>query len=145
MDIKNDSRTRRLRLYTIDCQTCVLRPSCASTIYNNPGDLVLSPDKDACKTTPEAYIVTIQLAPPLNQVFQNVPFDRLDFSSYSIGAARKSIIENVQLQLSEIPNVTKINLEILLKLTESIVAHYTSFNPATPAALGNFIQAKPHS
>ena len=87
MDMKNDSRTIGLSLSTIDCQACVLRPSCENTIYINQSDFVLSLDVDACKTTPEPYIATIKLAPPLNQVFQNVPFDRLNFPSYSIGAA----------------------------------------------------------
>ena len=99
MDIKNDCRTYGLSLFTIDCQACVLRPSCESAIYINQGDLVLSPDMDACKTIPEPYISTIKpmkLAPTLNQVFQNVPFDRLNFPSYSIGAARKSILESVR-------------------------------------------------
>ena len=142
MDIKNDSRTHGLSLSTIDCQACVLRQSCESTIYNNQGDLVLSPDMDACKTTPEPYIATIKLAPPLNQVFQNVPFDQLNFPSYSIGAARKSILESVQLELTEIPDVRRLDPETLQKLTEPIVAHYTSLNPATQAALDNFVPAK---
>ena len=141
MDIKNDSR-HGLSLSTIDCQACVLRPSCESTIYINQGDLVLSPDMDACKTTPEPYIATIKLAPPLNQVFQNVPFDRLNFPSYSIGAARKSILESVQLELTEIPDVRRMDPETLQKLTEPIVAHYTSLNPATEAALDKFVPAK---
>ena len=88
MDIKNDSRTHGLSLSTIDCQACVLLPSCGSTIYINQGDLVLTTDMDACKTTLEPYIATIKLAPPLNQVFQNVPVDKLNFPSYSVGAAR---------------------------------------------------------
>ena len=75
MDIKNDSRTNGLSLSTFACHACVLPPSCESTIYINQGDLVLSPDMDACKTTPEPYIATIKLATLLNQVFQNVPFD----------------------------------------------------------------------
>ena len=141
MDIKNDSRNG-LSLSTIDCQACVLRPSCESTIYINQGDLVLSPDMDACKTTPEPYIATIKLAPPLNQVFQNVPFYRLNFPSYSIGAARKSILESVQLELTEIPDVRRMDPETLQKLTEPIVAHYTSLNPATEAALDKFVPAK---
>ena len=141
MDIKNDSRTHGLSLSTIDCQACVLRPSCESTIYNNQGDLVLSPHMDACKTTPEPYIATINLAPPLNQVFQIFPFDRLNFPSYSIGAARKSILESVQL-MTEIPDVRRMDLETLQTLTEPIVAHYTSLNPATEAALERFVPAK---
>ena len=64
IDVKNDSRSNGLSLSTIDCQTCVLRPSCDSTLYINQGDLVLSPDMDACKTTPEPYIATIKLVPP---------------------------------------------------------------------------------
>ena len=142
MDIKIDSRTHGLSLSTIDCQACVLRPSCESTIYINQGDLVLSPDMDACKTTTEPYIATIKLAPPLNQLFQNVPFDRLNFPIYSIGAARKSILESVQLEQTEIPDVRRMDPETLQKLTEPIVAHYTSLNPATEAALENFVPAK---
>ena len=101
MDIENDSRTHGLTLSTIDCQACVLRPSCASTIYNNQCNLVLSPDMDAYKTIPESYTATNKLAPPLNQVFQNVLFNRLNFPGYSFGAAQKPIFESVQLELTE--------------------------------------------
>ena len=97
---------------------------------------------DACKTTPEPYIATIKLASPLNQVFQNVPFDKLNFPSYSIGAARKSILESVQLELTEIPDNRRMDPEILQKMTEPIVAYYTSLNPATEAALDKFLPAK---
>ena len=97
---------------------------------------------DACKTTPEPYIATIKLAPPLNQVFQNVPFEKLNFPSYSIGAARKSILESVQLELTEIPDVRRMDPATLQKLTEPIVAQYTYLNPATAAALDNFLPAK---
>ena len=138
----NESLTNGLSLSTIDCQACVFRPSCESTIYINRGGLVLSPDMDARKTTPEPLIATLKLAPPLNQVFQNVPFDRLNFPSYSIGAARKSILESVQLALTEIPDVRRMDPETSQKLTEPTVAHYTSLNPATVAALDNFVPAK---
>ena len=107
MDIKNDSRTNGLSLSTIDCQACVLRPTCEITIYIKQGGLVLSPDMCTCKTTPEPYMATIKLATPLNQVFQNVPFDKLNFPSYSIGAAWKSIFESVLLELTEIPDVRR--------------------------------------
>ena len=142
IDIRNDSRTHGLSLSTIDCQACILRPSCAGTIYINQGDLVLSPDMVACKTTPEPYIATIKLAPPLNQNFQNVPFDRLIFPSYLIGAARKSILESVQLELTENADVKRKDPETLQKLTETIVAHYTSLNFASEAALENFAPAE---
>ena len=97
---------------------------------------------DACKTTPEPYIATIKLAPPLKKVFPNVLFERLDFPSYWIGAARNSIPESVQMELTEIPDVRRIDPETLQKLTESIVQHYTSLNLATAAALDNIVVAK---
>ena len=85
----------------------------------------------------------MKLAPPLNQVFQNVPFDCLNFPSYSIGAARKSILESVQLELTEIPDVRRMDRETFQKLIEPNAAHYTSPNPATASALDNFVPAKP--
>ena len=142
MDIKNDSRTHGLSLSTTDCQACVFRPSCESTIYINQGDLVLSPDMDACRTTPEPQMATIKMAPSLNQVFQNVPFDRLNFQTYSIGARRKPILESVQFELTEVPDVRRMDPEPSEKLIEPIVAHYTSLHPATAAALDNFVPAK---
>ena len=95
MDFCNDNRTHGLSLSTIGCQACVLPPSCASTNHINRGDLVLSSNLEACKTTPETYIAKTKLAHPLNQVFQHVLIDRLNFPSYSNGAARKSIPEGV--------------------------------------------------
>ena len=47
---------------------------------------------DAYKTTLEPYNATLKLAPPLSQGFQNVPFNQLNFSDYSIGAARPEVI-----------------------------------------------------
>ena len=140
MDIKNDSRTHGLSVSTIDCRAWVLRPSCASTIYINQRDLVMSPDMYACKTTPEPYSATIKLAPHLNQFFQNVPFDQLNFPSSSIGPAMK--LESFQFELTKIADVRRMDPETLQKLSEPIDAHYTSLNPARAAALDNFIPAK---
>ena len=87
LELRNDSRTQGLSLSTIDIQACVLRPCCDTTTYINQRDPVLSTDMDACKTTTELYITTTKLAPPLNRVFQKIPFEHLNFPSYSIGAA----------------------------------------------------------
>ena len=46
------------------------------------------------------------------------------------------------MELIEIPDVRRMDPETLQKLTEPIVAHYTSLNPATAAALDNFVPAK---
>ena len=63
-------------------------------------------------------------------------------TSYSIGAARKSILESVQLELTEIPDVRRMDPDTLQKLTKPIVENYTSLNPATAAALHKFVSAK---
>ena len=74
------------------CQVCILRSFCESTIYINQSDLILLHDMDALGLLPEAYIAKIKLAPSLNQVFQNAPFERPNFPRYSIGAARKAFL-----------------------------------------------------
>ena len=48
----------------------------------------------------------------------------------------------MQLELTEIPDVRRLDPETLQTLTELIFAHYTSLNPATEAALENFFPAK---
>ena len=121
MDRRKDSRTRGLNLSTIDCQACFFQPSRESTIYINQGDLVLSPEMDAGRTTREPYIATTKLAPPLNQVYQIVRFDRLNYSSYSIGAARKSIPDCLQLEVNRFPDIRLMEPETLPKLTEPLL------------------------
>ena len=74
MNLKNDRRTNGFSFSNIGGEACVVRLSCESTIYINQSDFVLSPDMEACETTPEPYIATIKLAPPLNQFFRNVLF-----------------------------------------------------------------------
>ena len=48
---------------------------------------------------------------PLWIKFFKMSIDRLNFPDYSIGAARTSVLENVQLELTEIPDVTRRDLE----------------------------------
>ena len=97
---------------------------------------------DACGTTPEPHVATIKLASALNQNLQNVQFEQLNFPSHRFDAARKSIYESVHLELTEVPDVRRMDPETLEKLTEPIVAHYTSLNPATVAALDKFAPAE---
>ena len=49
----------------------------------------------------------------MNQVFQKAPFGRLSFPNYSIGAAKKSILESVQIELTENTDVRRMDLETL--------------------------------
>ena len=100
-------RTMAELMYSV-CPPLIVRHASFDQIANlpfciNPSVLVLSPAMNACKTTPVHYIATIKSVPPLNQVFQIVPINRLSFPSYSIGATWKSILASVHLELTEIP------------------------------------------
>ena len=66
---------------------------------------------DECKKTPEPYTATIKLTPPLKEDFQNVPFGRLNFPSHSIGPAYKPFLESVQFELTETPDVRRMDPE----------------------------------
>ena len=68
--------------------------------------------------------------------------DSTFFPSYSIGATQNSILESVQLGLTENPDVRRMDSETQQKLTEPIVAHYTFPNPATAAVLDNVVPVK---
>ena len=48
----------------------------------------------------------------------------------------------MQLELTEVPDVRRMDPGVLQKPTEPIVAHYTSLNTATAAALDIFVPAK---
>ena len=112
------------------------------TVIVNQGDLVLSSDMDSCKDTPEPFLATIKMARPLKQAFEDVPFERLNFPSCSVGSATKSFLESMQLELTEIQDVRKMDPRNLQKSTEPKIAHYTSLNPATVAPIDNSIPAK---
>ena len=112
------------------------------TVIVNQGDLVLSSDMDSCKDTPEPFLATIKMARPLKQAFEDVPFERLNFPSCSVGSATKSFLESMQLELTEIQDVRKMDPGNLQKSTEPKIAHYTSLNPATAAPIDNSIPAK---
>ena len=128
---------------TSSCAT--LRPSCESTNYINQGDLVLPPDMYPCETTPEPYIATVKLAPPFKQVFRNVPFDRLNFPSYSISGARKSILEKNQLELTEVPDVRRMDPETLKKLLNQFLHTLLLSIMQQQLPLTSLFQQKRHS
>ena len=73
LPMMNDTHSHGTRMSTIDCQACVIRPSCSSKLTLNHGDLVLIPDMDYCETRPEPFIAKVQLTPSLQKVFEFLP------------------------------------------------------------------------
>ena len=72
LQVKNDSRIHGISVTKVMCQSCLMRPSCTSTLFFNQGDLVLSPAMDFCETNPEPFVATVALTPSLEQVFKHV-------------------------------------------------------------------------
>ena len=89
LQIKNDSRANGMSMPTINCQACIMRPSCTSIISFNQGDLVLYPDMYFCESNPEPLLASIDLTPSLNKVFSHVPtICSAEFHAYSMGEAQ---------------------------------------------------------
>ena len=144
LQIKNDSRANGLSISTINCQACVMRPSCTSVISFNQGDLVLYPDMDFCETSPEPFLATIELTPALDQVFSHVPSinGSADFQAYSAGEARQAVLGSLRMELAELPDVQHMTQETLDQLTKPIAQYYSSISPATSAALASYLPTR---
>ena len=121
------------------CQACLLRPSCTSTLSFNQGDLVLSPDMDFCETNPKPFFATVALTPSLEHVFKHVPQTSNVFNVYSLGEVRQSIIDSVQMELAELPDVHRMSPTAIDELTRPIAEYYSSIPPATSQALQSYL------
>ena len=135
LQVKNDSRTHGISVSKVICQACLTRPSCTSALSFNQGDLVLSPDMDFCETNPESFVATVSLTPSLEHVFKHVPRTSNVFNVYSLGEARQSIIDSVQMELAELPDLHRMSPTAIDELTRPIAEYYSSIPPATSQAL----------
>ena len=136
IQMKNDSR---LAGYSISTLSCLIRPSCTSTLSFNQGDLVLSPDMDFCESKPEPLVASIELTPSLAQVFKHVPQIAHKFHAYSVAEARQSVLSSVRLELAELPDVKRMSSDTLEELTRPIAQYNSSISPATSAALSSYM------
>ena len=89
LQVKNDTDGLPVSKSTLQCQTCLIRPSCSSTLTFNHRDLVLTPDMDFCETQPEPFVASVKHTPPLAAVFNTLPLASADLNVYSFGEARR--------------------------------------------------------
>ena len=143
LQIKDDSQTHGLSISSIQCQACVMRPSCNSIISFNQGDLVLHPDMDFCETQPEPFLASIELTPSLQNVFSHVPdIGATEFQAYSTGEARQSVLGSLRMELAELPDVKHMSQTTLDELTKPIAEYYWSITPASSAALQTYLPTR---
>ena len=91
------------------------------------------------KLTPNFFAATIALTPSLEQVFKHVPRTSNVFNVYSLGEARQSIIDSVQMELAERPDVHRMSPTALDELTRPIADYCSSIPPATSHALRSYL------
>ena len=119
-----------------------MRPSCTSTLSFNQGDLVLSPDMDFCETNPEPFVATVALTPSLEQLFKHVPQTSNVFNVYSLGEARQSNTDSVQMEPAELTDVHKMSPTAIDELTKPIANYYSSISPDTSQALQSYLPCR---
>ncbi len=139
IQMKNDSHTHGVSINTLDCNACLIRPDCGSTITLNHGDLVLFPDMDICETRPDPFVASVKLTPALDNVFQALPAPSTTFNMYSYGAARESILHGVQRELAASPNIKQIDIQQLRDITRPIALHHSTISPAMASALSSYM------
>ena len=72
LQVRNDTDGLPVSISTLQCQTCLIRPSCSSTLTFNHGDLVPTPDIDFYETRPELFVASVKLTPSLAAVFNTL-------------------------------------------------------------------------
>ena len=102
LQVKNDTDGLPVSISTLQCQACLFRPSCSSTLTFNHGDLLLSPDKDFCEFRPEPFVASVKLTLSLAAVSNTLTPASADLNVYSFGEARRYIVSSVQLELAGI-------------------------------------------
>ena len=137
--IKNDTDGVPVSISTLQCQTCLFRPSCSSTLTFNHGDLVLTPDMDFCATRPEPFVASVKLTSCLAAVHNTLLSAGADLNVYSFGEARREIVSSVQLELASLPHVKTMTKEDLPTAAQPISHYYTTISPSTSRALSDYM------
>ena len=139
LQVKNDTDGLPVSISTLQCQACLIRPSCSSTLTFNHGDLVLTPDMDFCETRPEPFVASVKLTPSLAAVFNTLPPASADLNVYSFGEDRREIVSSVQLELAALPHVKTMTNQDLRTVAQPISHYYTTISPSTSGALADYM------
>ena len=135
LPMMNDTKSHGTRMSTIDCQACVIRPSCPSKLTLKHGDLVLNPDMDYCEIRPEPFVANVQLTPSLQKFFESLPLPSADFNKYSHSEVRKCVLISVRMELAELSEVHTMVFDNFKEVVEPISHYYACIPPATSKAL----------
>ena len=139
LQVQNDTDGLPVSISTLQCQACLIRPSCSSTLTFNHGDLVLPLGMDFCENRPEPFVATVKLTPSLAAVFETLPPASANLNAYSLGEARKEIVSRVQLELAALPHVKTMTNEDLRTVAQPISHYYTIMSPSNTRALVDYM------
>ena len=124
--MKNNSDAAEISFATLSCHACLFRPSCKRKLSFSDGDLELVLDMDSSENNPEPLLVTIELTPPFDPIFKQVPNATHKLHKHSIAEARQSILSRVRLELAELPNIKRMSPGTLVDLIRPITQNYSS-------------------
>ena len=135
---KNGTDALPVSISTLQCQACLIQPSCLSTFTFNHGDFFSSPDMDFCEIRPKPFVASVKLTPPLAGLFITLPHASTDLNVYSFGNARREIVSSVQLDLSALPHVKKTTSGDLRTVTQAKPQNYTTVLPSISRVLAGY-------
>ena len=139
LQVKNETNGLRPSISTLQCQACLNRPSCSSTLTFNHGDLVRTPDMDFREIRPELFVASVKLTISVAAVFNILPPARAKLNVYSFGEARREIVPSVQLELVGLPQLkTTTNLD-LCTVAQPISHYCTTISISTSPALADYM------
>ena len=139
LHVKNDTDGSPVFLSTLQCQACLFRPSCSSTVKFNDGDLVLTSDLDFCETRPEPFVAYVNLAPSLAAVFDTSTHTSADWTVYSFGESGRRFASIVQLELAALPYVKTVTSEDLRTVAKQTSLRYTTIFISSSSALAGYL------
>ena len=140
----NDTHSHGTRMSTIDCQACVVRPSCSLKLALNDGHFILNPDMDYCQTRPEPFVAKLQLTTSLQNVFESLapPSAEFNLVQYSHSEVRKSVFTGVRMELAELPEVHNMDFDKFKEVAEPTSHYYASIPPSTSKTLERYMRTK---
>ena len=138
LQIKNSSDGLPLSISTLQCQACLIRPSCSSKLTFNHGDLVLIPEIDFCETRTETFVASVKLTLSLAAVFNTLHLASAGLNMYSFGGDCRENVSNVQLELAALPHVRTMTGEDHRTVDQQI-SHYYPTSPSNSRALADYI------
>ena len=93
LQVENHNDGLPVSISALQCQACLIRPSCSSTLTFNHEDLVLTPEIDFCGTRPESFVATVKLTLSLAAVLITSYYASADLNVYRLARIAERLFQ----------------------------------------------------